>query len=100
MDRGRRPLYVLTERASKRTDEPQCGRVLEPGAVWRASMKIRRRAFLTILLPALCLLGPATVAAAPTPSPDLPAGSYIGTVNMTTMHNGSTTVTGASVEWS
>jgi hypothetical protein len=63
-------------------------------------MKSRRRAFLLFLLPALCLLGPVTVTAAPSPSPDLHSGEYVGTVTMTAMHSGSTTVTGASVEWS
>jgi hypothetical protein len=62
-------------------------------------MRIRRRAIL-LLLPALYLFGPSAVVAAPSPSPDLHSGEYIGLVTMTALHSGSTTVTGASVSWS
>jgi hypothetical protein len=64
-------------------------------------MRIRGRALLLFLLPALCLPGlPAAVAAAPSPTPSQAPGHYAGMVTMTIMHSGSTSVAGASTEWS
>jgi hypothetical protein len=64
-------------------------------------MKVCRRALFLSLLPALCLLGlPAVVTAAPSPTPALRPGDYIGTVTMTTMHSGSTSIAGNSTNWS
>lgn len=64
-------------------------------------MKIRARSLLVSVLPAVFLLGSKTTyAAAPTPTPDLKPGLYIGIVNITTMHQYSVDVGSASTEWS
>ena len=63
-------------------------------------MRIRGRALLLFLLPALCLPGlPTAVAAAPSPTPPITPGRYAGMVNMTIMHAGSTGGGGISTNW-
>jgi hypothetical protein len=78
-----------------------CGRRLPFDLDGGIPMKIRRRAFLLSLLPVLYLLGPqAVVSAAPSPTPDVRPGDYLGTVTMTVMHEGSTSTLGGSTSWS